>query len=287
MKIIAKKSLVILLVSIITSLFAGCRINKDKTNNNEVNTDIITDASLEISILNTGSSDCIIIEIGDKTLMIDTGLKSNGDYIIESLKEKGITKIDYLILTHMDKDHIGGFPEVLANIDVGNVIAADYVKDSKQYENYLEALKTYEIAPNLLHENLSLEINGAEVNIYPAEKESYVESNDYSIIVGIIYGKYSYLFAGDAEKERLAEFISSNDKQYDFVKIPHHGRIDDLSEAFIEEINPSYAVITCSEKEPADDEELAILQSRGIETYLNMKGDVSIKSDGKIISIEQ
>lgn len=271
---------------LIMSLVVGC--NTDSSiSNNKTNTNTITDAPLEITVLNTGSSDCILIEIEDKTIMIDTGLKSNGDYIVDSLNEKEITKIDYLILTHMDKDHIGGVPKVLDSVTVSNVIAADYIKDSKQYTNYIEALSNHGISANLLHENLNLELNGAEINIYPAEKETYLESNDYSIIVGITYGEYSYLFAGDAEEERLAEFVNSNEKQYDFVKIPHHGRYNSLSEAFITDINPIYAVITCSEKEPADDEELTMLQEKGIETYLNMNGDIIVKSDGKDISIEQ
>lgn len=286
MKSIIRKDILTAILLVIALVLVGCS-NSETNKTDEIKENIVLNATFEITVLNTGSSDCTIIQIEDKVLMIDTGLKSNGDYIIKTLKEKGITNIDYLILTHMDKDHIGGAPKILDNVTVNNVIAADYTKDSKQYESYISALNSHGITAQLPHENIYLDINNAKIEIFPAEKNSYEESNDYSIIVGITYGDYSYLFAGDAEEERLAEFINSNDRQYNFVKIPHHGRYNLLSETFIDDIDPNYAFITCSEEEPADSEELEMLKSKGINTYLSLNGDIIIKSDGKIISLEQ
>ncbi len=95
---------------------------------------------------------------------------------------------------------------------------------------------------------MNIVINSAEINIQPASKSKYESSNDYSIITNISYGAHKFLFAGDAEEERLSEFINGNTLKYDFVKIPHHGRYDKLTEAFLESISPQCAVITCSEK---------------------------------------
>ena len=79
---------------------------KQSINNLSVTSLDPSNISLEVTILDTGKSDCIFIEIGDKTIMIDTGLDRNGEQILASLHEKGIDHIDYLILTHLDKDHI-------------------------------------------------------------------------------------------------------------------------------------------------------------------------------------
>lgn len=73
--------------------------------------------------------------------MIDTGEDKDGEQIVNKLKEKGINTLDYLILTHLDKDHIGGVDSVLSSVKVNNLIQANYKKDSKQYDEYVNSLK--------------------------------------------------------------------------------------------------------------------------------------------------
>ncbi|MDU9051578.1 MAG: MBL fold metallo-hydrolase, partial [Clostridioides difficile] len=144
--------------------------------------------AFKTTILNTGKSDCILVEIGNKVIMIDTGEDKNGKQIVDRLKEKGINTLDYLILTHLDKDHIGGVDSVLSSVKVKNIIQANYKKDSKQYDEYIDSLKKADIEPVLLKDNMNIVINSAEINIHPASKSKYESSNDYSIITNISYG---------------------------------------------------------------------------------------------------
>lgn len=219
--------------------------------------------------------------------MIDTGEDKNGEQIVDKLKEKGVNTLDYLILTHLDKDHIGGVDSVLSSVKVKNLIQANYEKDSKQYDEYTESLKQAGVEPVVLKEKMNLEINNAKISIQPASKSDYESSNDYSIMTSINYGEHRFLFAGDAEEKRLAEFISENTLKYDFVKIPHHGRYDKLTEAFLESITPEYAVITCSDKKAPDEDVLKILEKLNVKTFLTSAGDVVINSDSKTLSVRQ
>ena len=259
--------------------------DSDIINVNEVSD--IENAPFEVTYMDAGKADCILISIGDKSIMIDTGLNSNKEEVVSRLKDKGIDTIDYLILTHMDKDHIGGADAIIDEFKVENVIQADYSKDSKQYKQYINAIEEKNITPVLLHDTINLNINNAVINIYPALKNTYSESNNYSIIVDITYGEYSFLFAGDAEEERLSEFMSMNNKNYTVVKIPHHGRINSLSEEFIKSIKPSYAIITCSEEEQPDDEMITLLDKYKVKTFLTKDGEIVVKTDGKNISLSQ
>ncbi|HFL2422702.1 TPA: ComEC/Rec2 family competence protein [Clostridioides difficile] len=243
--------------------------------------------AFKTTILSTGKSDCILVEIGNKVIMIDTGEDKNGKQIVDRLKEKGINTLDYLILTHLDKDHIGGVDSVLSSVKVKNIIQANYKKDSKQYDEYIDSLKKADIEPVLLKDNMNIVINSAEINIHPASKSKYESSNDYSIITNISYGAHKFLFAGDAEEERLSEFINGNTLKYDFVKMPHHGRYDKLTEIFLESISPQYAVITCSEKKEPEEGVLKILEKLNIKTFLTSNGEVVINSDGKTLSVNQ
>lgn len=258
--------------------------NSVSQNNIQGNT---KNTAFNTTILSTGKSDCILIEIGDKVVMIDTGEDKNGEQIVDKLKEKGVNTLDYLILTHLDKDHIGGVDSVLSSVKVKNLIQANYEKDSKQYDEYTDSLKQAGVEPVVLKEKMNLEINNAKISIQPASKSDYESSNDYSIMTSINYGEHRFLFAGDAEEKRLAEFISENTLKYDFVKIPHHGRYDKLTEAFLESITPEYAVITCSDKKAPDEDVLKILEKLNVKTFLTSAGDVVINSDSKTLSVRQ
>ena len=102
----------------------------DSTSTNIAEVNNIENAPFEITFMNVGKADSIFLSIDDKNIMIDTGLNSTKDNVVSQLKEKNIDSIDYLILTHMDKDHIGGADAILNEFKVDNVIQADYSKDS-------------------------------------------------------------------------------------------------------------------------------------------------------------
>lgn len=254
----------------------SCDESKVEGSNSEVN-------NFKISILNIGKADCILIEIKDKVMMIDTGKSKNSSKVNKVLNSKEIKKIDYLILSHLDKDHIGGVPNILDNYEVGQVIQADYSKDNDEYRAYINSLEKHKISPKLPHNKINFYIEDAEINIYPGEKEKYRHSNDYSIIVDINYKNHSYLFTGDAEKERLREFLKNNSKKYDFVKVPHHGRIDDLTEKFLKSTSPKYVAITCSKESGVDEEVKEILNKLKIKSFFTCNGDIFIQdSKGRL-----
>ncbi|HBF9932142.1 TPA: MBL fold metallo-hydrolase [Clostridioides difficile] len=287
---------IIVILLLVTNITTNSKIKSTsesylKSDKNDVSQNNIQSSTkntaFKTTILSTGKSDCILVEIGNKVIMIDTGEDKNGKQIVDRLKEKGINTLDYLILIHLDKDHIGGVDSVLSSVKVKNIIQANYKKDSKQYDEYIDSLKKADIEPVLLKDNMNIVINSAEINIHPASKSKYESSNDYSIITNISYGAHKFLFAGDAEEERLSEFINGNTLKYDFVKIPHHGRYDKLTETFLESILPQYAVITCSEKKEPEEGVLKILEKLNIKTFLTSNGEVVINSDGKTLSVNQ
>lgn len=95
---------------------------------------------MNVTVLDTGKSDCILVEADGRTMMIDAGYEENGERIVDFLEERGIVRLDYLLITHFDKDHIGGADQVLRAVEVGEVIQPNGDKDSKQYRQYTSAL---------------------------------------------------------------------------------------------------------------------------------------------------
>lgn len=244
-------------------------------------------APFSVTVLATGKSDCIVIQTGGKVVLVDSGRDKNAEDIIRHLKKQGINEIDYFILTHPDKDHIGGADKIIKAMNVKTLIHSSYNPDTKQYKQYMKASEEKQLVPRILSKPLDFSIDEARFTLYPPKKLHYKEDNDYSLVLSVAYKETSFLFAGDAEEERLKELMSLNHLQHTFLKVPHHGKYNEQTEAFLEQVNPKYSVITCSNQEPPKKKTLAILDSLKIKTYLTSKGTVYCTSDGKKITITQ
>ena len=167
-----------LLLLINITLLSACH-SGDLSKENRLSTSVnLSDAPLEINILETGKSDCIVIKVEDKTVMIDTGLDQNGEKIADFLEKEQIDVIDYLIISHLDKDHIGGAETILDEVAVSKVIQPNYTRDTKQYKQYTEALKDHELNPIYLANDMTFKLNDATFIISPPLQEEYELSND-------------------------------------------------------------------------------------------------------------
>lgn len=271
----------IVIITIIFSIISFFKIKNDS--NKWIDADITVKLPFEIDILSTGKSDFILIECEGKFIVIDCGFYENSDRIEDCLNYKGVKDIEYLILSHNDKDHIGSAPIILDKFNIKNLVQADYEKETVQYKNYIEAVERNNLNPILLHNNIIANIMGAKIIIYPALKEFYDKSNDYCIIVSIEYGKYRFLFAGDAEDERMKEFIEMDTGKYTFLKVAHHGIYNEQVANFLESVSPNYAVITCSYFMYPDRKLISLLNEHKVKTFYTSSGDISIKSDGENI----
>lgn len=274
------KNLIIFLILIVIFISS---IYIYKYNNNEDEYDF------KIYFFNAGKADCILISNNDKYIMIDTGEESLSSEILAYLRNNNITKLDYLIITHFDKDHVGSASSIIDNIEIDNVLQSNSPKESEYYTNYINSLANKNITANTVTGDLEFTLGDLEIVVNgPTEIFDSNESNNSSLIVSIKYNNTSYLFMGDSQNDRIKDYLSqhSSDK-YDFIKIPYHGnyqkRLDDLLEA----VEPEYAVITCSNTEPDTTETVELLEELNIKYYLTKNGSITILSDGNSMKIKQ
>lgn len=246
-------------------------------------------ADFTVYCFNAGAADSFLIRTKNSAVLIDTAESSFGDEITDYLSSQGIDRLDYLIITHFDKDHVGGAAKVLKSVSVENVLQSNYTKDtSKKYENYVSALSYARIEAVTVREELKFSLDGAEFTVNPPEQEVYEKSasNNSSLIVSVRYGERKFLFCGDAEKDRLSEFIGMNTEKYDFVKIPHHGRWNSKIPELLSSVYPEYAVITSSTTEPEDKKTVDALESFGTEIFYTKNAPVRVVCDGTHIAVE-
>lgn len=294
-----KKQLILLTLSCV--IFVGCTIFE------RVENPQTSGSTMEMIVFGLGRADSFLIITENHTLMIDTGENQQGRAIVAYLEVQGITRLDYLIITHFDRDHVGGAHRIIDAVDVGTVILPNYSRTTNHVERMQNAMATADIQPLILTSDLQLTLDDVSFIINPADQpyftfdtaddldelqnddESTPNSNNFSIIVAITHGENAFLFTGDAQSRRMREILTNAQLMhidFDFLKVPRHGRYMGRSREFITTINPRYAVITDSNERPVDAEMLAVLNEIEAQIFFARSTGVHIISDGDTINIQ-
>lgn len=267
-------------------LFGGCSARKLQ----EPVGEDAGDPGVKITFFDVGKGDAILIETAEGSMLIDAGYDDTTGTILDYLNGQGVSRLEYLVITHFDKDHVGGVDWILKGVEVGEVLQPDYESDKGQYQEYREALEEKGIEPTVVTRVQQVSLGEALFLIDPPRQEEYEEEdNDFSLVISMSYGKRRFLFAGDCERVRLEELLEQSEfsLEHDVLKVPHHGRKEKNSEEFLEAVNPQIAVITCSEEEPADKKVLRTLHGIGTTIYQTSEGTVTCLCDGDKIEIWQ
>ena len=202
--------------------------------------------NMEILFLDVSQGDSILLHYPhDKyNILIDTGGNYNYEIskniIIPYLKSKGINKIDYLILTHGDYDHMGESINLIENFKVEKVIfnCGPYNDLEKELIKVLEKKK-------IKYYSCIKELNIDKNKLQFLNTKEYDNENDNSSVIYFNYYNYKFLFMGDASTEREKDILEKyNLKDVDFLKVGHHGSNTSSSEEFINSINPKYSLIS-------------------------------------------
>lgn len=249
-------------------------------------------AQMEMVIFKIGKADAILLSSGERNVLIDTGEDDDGQEILSYMEQNGIDKLDALILTHFDKDHVGGADRIVKRVEILKVYQPDYDSDSGQFEEYDTNVRETDTPVEVLSGPVNFTCGRMEIRIYPPLKGEYKEENDYSLITSVTCGKNRLLFSGDAETERLKELMDGEQAidgglEHAFLKLPHHGRWDAELESFLDAVAPSCAAITCSEKNPADGKVLALLKEREIAVFLTSDGNIYGEIHGESLNLWQ
>ena len=200
----------------------------------------------KITFIDVGQGDSALIQLpyNQGNILIDTG--GNKDYdlskniIIPFLKSLGIKKIDYLILTHGDFDHMGSSIDLVDNFKIERVIMNSYKNNDLETE-LIKKLDKKKIK-YFYYNNKILNINNYK--LYFLNKKHYDENED-SLVVYTKLNNYKFLFMGDAGEDVEEDLIKKyNLQDIDVLKVGHHGSRTSSSKNFIDEINPKYSIIS-------------------------------------------
>ena len=246
---------------------------------------------LEIIFFDVGKADSFFMQCSGQTLLMDAGKEDDGEYVAEQLRKMGIQTIDHFVITHFDKDHVGGAAQIINEFDVKNIYQPEYMKESDETAAYITALEQSNVSATIITEPYTIDFGGAILILHDAVKEyDYDPSNNSSLITTIRHGDMNLLFTGDIEKERINDWLNQTahvEVDYDFLKVPHHGKYEKILPEFFAKVDAEYAVITSSDKNPEETETLEALKGAGVKYYLTKNGDVYLESNGKKVVIKQ
>lgn len=246
-----------------------------------------------IHYIDVGQGDCILIQVNNKNLLIDSGPSTNRKDLLNYLKKINIKKFDYIIATHPHDDHIGNMDTIIKRYDVGEFYSPKVITSSDTFDSLLSALVDKNLKINVLKKGTN-QINlgkNANLKVLSPKKDFTSDNlNNYSPIIKINFLNNSFLFTGDAETsdENLVLF-ENNDLKADVLKVGHHGSSTSTSLDFLNSVDPSVAIISVGKNNSyghPSQKVLSLLDESNIKTLrTDISGNIIVISDGKNISI--
>jgi len=258
--------------------------------------------NLTIYVLNVSQADSIfIITPGNKTILIDSGsaMKPNSsDRVVEFLKEKNISRIDYLVASHYHEDHIGGMEKIFAAVEIGKVYDNRNCANisTRTAEKFIALRSMADAVVVTGTTDIPLDSCLSENRlIFPLSGSCSDDENENSILLHMAYGNTSFLFTGDCgadcESALLQQGISLHS---DFLKIGHHGSSTSSSDRFLDAVGAGYYVISVDKTRSVTDSYFHpragtlenIYQHSGSATFrTDLNGDIKAVSNGGAITI--
>lgn len=210
-------------------------VNADASESIDFNND-----KLNVVFFYVGQADCTFIKLNDKSMIIDAGNNEDGKKIADYLKSVGISKINYVIGTHADEDHIGGLDDIINNFETDTIYMPKIGCDSDNYKNVIKAAENKNLTISNPNKGDVFQINNAQCEVLSVINEGDVSDNNSSIVIQMNYGETKFLFMGDAEKQ-IENSIKWN--KVDVLKVGHHGSATSSCEEFLKQVKPHYAVV--------------------------------------------
>lgn len=293
--------LLFIILMLATAFLTGCGTFSAASSENAVQT-ASASRLLTVKMLNVGQGDAVLIQTEKQTVLIDTSDLDEQDKLRAELKKAGITRIDKVILTHPHADHIGGMPVVLKEFSVGEVYDNGMPSTSKVYLGYMKMLKQQDVLRKSLKAGDVLDFgSGVSFHVFaPTEKDQQEGSqkgykhdpNNESIVGKLMYGEFSMLFTGDAEKKEEAPILTAygGEVRANILKSGHHGSKTSSSKEFLRAVAPEAVLISCgagNDYGHPHKETMKKYRAMKLKIYETDKnGTITITSDGMTYDIK-
>ena len=258
------------------------------------------DQTLHIDFLDVGQGDSALVTMPDgTTLLVDAGgntidsTRRIGETVVsEYLWWRGLSKIDYVLASHADADHIDGLNDVLKNFTVRCALIARRPADDPEFAKFSQTLARTNTHSETIASGDVIHFGDVVVSVlWPPATDEKSTNND-SLVLRVQYGERSILLTGDIEQATERALIASQQQLHaDVIKVPHHGSKTSSTEGFVAATTPHLAIISVGRNSRFGHPHKEVVerwQSTGA-TVLTTgnSGTITITTDGHHLSLKE
>ncbi len=221
--------------------------------------------TLRITAVDVGQGDCTLVEFpGGRRALIDGGgfyddsFDVGKNVVAPLLWKKKIQKVDFLVLTHPDPDHLNGLKFIARTFRVEELWDSGLESDSPYFQEFMSIVQQKGIRRiSLFRGNPPRTINGVVVQPLHPRRETVpvhplrrpFKTNNLSLVLRLVFGDQTFLFTGDIERQAEAELVASGvDLESRVIKVPHHGSLTSSTPRFLSKVHPEIAIISAGKK---------------------------------------
>jgi competence protein ComEC len=256
--------------------------------------------TLSIHFLNVGQgSSTLLVGPTGETMLIDTGdWRANGEGVLSYLRARGIERIDYLVTTHADADHIGGHAAVIDYYEteaegIGAIYDPGIASSSQTYADYLNAVEAHNVTLYQTQAGDQIPLDGVQTRVLgpPAGALADGDRNENSLVLSLTFGESRFLLPGDGEQASEQYLLESYGDELNATVLSagHHGSRSSSTPAFLDAVTPRVAVISSdydSQYGHPHTEVLQRLADRSVRTYwTGTHGTVVLTTNGSAMTV--
>lgn len=241
---------------------------------------------MTVHFIDVGQGDSILIQTpSGKNVLVDGGPPKAAKGVVAFLEQHNVEKIDLLIATHPDIDHIGGLTHVLKSFKVDRIIDSGKIYTTKTYATYISQILKRQIPVEIAKQNDLIQIDPLlKFRILNAHTGSK-NNNESSIVLRVSFKEIDFLLMSDVEEEQEIVLMEKYNIQSEVLKIAHHGSSTSTTLGFLKEVNADIGILTYSKKNdyghPVDRVIENLHKTKTAIYSTAVFGNISISTDGE------
>lgn len=228
-----------------------------------------TKAGLSLHMIDVGQGQALLLTCGGTSAMVDTGLSGTSNEVVNYLWKQGVRRLEYLFITHPHSDHCGGAKDVVERIGTEVLIIPEYLSEEAALATAGDWVGKTDTPIAITHAGQQYALGEATITVlHPAAGNEIDDMNDLSLVLLVEYGGRRLLLTGDITQ--AVEQALTGIGPVDVLQVPHHGSYTSSSAAFLEDISPDIALISCGKNNDyghPHDVTLSRLEQAGAEIY--------------------
>ena len=248
--------------------------------------------NITVAFIDVGQADSIYINTEKGNILIDSGYSRDAQAVREYLDRYHIKKIDRVIGTHTDWDHIGGMSTIIEKYHVKRIYIPKYDNKYKSdvFAKLTKTIEDNKINVSYVDRGVSL-IKTDDLNVRILSPVDFEDNNDSSLVVKLRYKDSRFLFMGDASSNVEEKLLEKNiTVSADVLKVSHHGSRSATTQSFLNAVNPTAAVLSVGDINTYNLPSIEVVQRLtdfGCKIYrTDLQGNIVMNSDGKSINVQ-